>query len=118
MESKKLPNLTNSLTFEIDMTNKAGEQFQGKFVVHRPTVKETIQIGLKTAKELEGQVNLVDIDTFYTAQMVATFDVVVEEAPPWFKPREMRDMEVVRAVFLKYNDHLRTFQGEPSKTSE
>jgi hypothetical protein len=118
METKNLPRLENSVTFEIDMTNKAGEKFQGKFVVHRPTVKETIKIGLITAKELEGQVANVDVFTYDLAQMVATFDVVVDEAPKWFDPREMRDSEVLRAVWQKYADHLRAFQGESPKASE
>jgi hypothetical protein len=110
-------NLQNTLTFEIDMTNKLGEKFQGKFTVHRPTVKETIQIGLRTTKELEGQLANVDVDTYYLAQMVCTFDVITDEAPKWFIPREMRDTEVLRAVWKQYADHLHEFQGESPKKS-
>jgi len=104
--------LRNSHTFTLDLKLPSGEEFSGTFTIHRPTVKERIRIGIIEARELEGLVN-VDVFTSNLTHFVATFDVIVDSAPVWFKPRELRDVEVLQGVFEKYTDFLRTFQGKP-----
>jgi len=100
--------LSNTFSFSIDMTVPSGETFQGTFKLHRPTVGERIKIGNNTAKEIEGLLN-VDAMTDFMARMVATFDVVIDEAPIWWKPRELKDVEVIQAVYEKYINYLNQF---------
>jgi hypothetical protein len=104
--------LVNSNTFTIELKVPSGEEFSGKFTVHRPTIGERIRIGVIEAQELAG---LSNIDTVVSqlAHLLATFDIVIDSAPPWWKPRELREMEVLYAVYQKYIDFVQTFQSKP-----
>jgi hypothetical protein len=104
--------LANSFTFEIDLKVASGEEFKGTFTIHRPTIGERIRIGVTEAAELGGMVNI-DPYTSSIAHMIATFDVIVDKAPIWWKPRDLRDLEVAQAVWDKYQDYLKEFQGKP-----
>ena len=117
-EGERVPkkNLSNTYAFHIEMATKSGEDFAGDFVVHRPTIRERIRIGVIEAQELVG-LNNIDVITSGLAHWVATFDVVVDKAPVWWKPREMYDMEVLQAVYQKYIDYLREFQELPGTES-
>jgi hypothetical protein len=103
--------LLNTHSFTISYKNSKGEEFSGSFTVHRPTIGELMRIGVKEASELGGLTN-VDINTSIIAHMLASLDVVVDMKPEWWKPREMRDLEVLQEVYEKYLDYLRTFQQE------
>lgn len=108
IESK---DLTNSYTFELDMKVPSGEEFKGTFTYHRPTIGERIRIGVLEAQKLGGLVN-VDVFTSQLAHMVATLEVIIDKAPVWWKPEELRDMEVLQMVFQDYLNRLQTFQGK------
>jgi len=110
--------LRNSHTFTIDLKLPSGE-FSGKFTVHRPTMGEKLRIGNISARELEGNTNA-DGMTTGIAYMIATFDVVIDSAPTWFKSRELRDLEVLQAVWDEYSNYLSTFQRktEPEEPSQ
>lgn len=110
-QSKK-PDLQNVFTFSIDVKVQSGERFEGTFTVHRPTIGEMIKIGNNEARELEG-LNNVDMMTNGLARMVATLDVVIDKKPLWWKPRELRDLEVIQEVYQKYIDFLAEFQRKP-----
>jgi len=114
-----MENKSNSFTIELDLKLLHGEEFIGKFKIHRPTIGERIKIGVIEAREIEGLSN-VDILTSNLAHMIATFDVIVDEAPLWWKPRDLRDLEVLQTVYQKYVDCLQTFQKKPEseKTGE
>ena len=109
MENK---DLTNSFTFTLDLKVASGEEYKGTFTVHRPTIGERIKIGVLEAAELGGMAN-VDVQTSNLAHMIATFDVVIDNPPTWWKPRDLRDLEVAQAVWDKYQDYLKQFQGRP-----
>jgi len=108
-EEIKKPNLQNTHTFSISVKVPSGEEFEGTFTIHRPTVGERIKIGNNEARELEG-LNNVDMMTSGLARMIATFDVIVDKAPIWWKPRELRDLEVIQEVYQKYVNFLAEFQ--------
>jgi hypothetical protein len=97
-----------------DYVTKSGEPFKGKFVMHRPTIGERLKIGITEARELGGYMN-VDALSSQLAHIVATFDIVVDENPPWFKAREIYEVEVLQAVYEKYLDNLQAF-SDGSKT--
>jgi len=113
MEQKKL---LNTHSFTIEMSGSTGEIYAGSFTVHRPTMGEMMRIGVAEAQQLGGLSN-VDVSTSMLAHMIATLEVVVDLSPTWWKPRDMRDVEVVQAVYEKYIDYLREFQGRTEQKS-
>jgi len=106
MEKKQLSNIHS---FIVNYTNAQGQDFSGTFVVHRPTLGETMRIGVKAAQDLGGMSN-VDIVSSMVAQMIATLEIVIDTHPEWWKPRELRELEVLQIVYEKYTDYLREFQ--------
>lgn len=107
--------LLNTFTFSIDMSDSTtGEPFVGSFTVHRPTMAELMRIGVSEARELGGLAN-VDLETSMLAHMIATLETIIDLSPDWWKPREIRDVEVVQAVYGKYLDYLREFQKRPGR---
>jgi hypothetical protein len=110
MTEKKLLNV---YSFTISFTSAQGQDFSGSFTVHRPTLGEQMRIGVKAAQDLGGLAN-VDIVASMVAQMIATLEVVVDQHPEWWKPRELREMEVLRMVYDKYQDYLQEFQVKSS----
>lgn len=113
MDQKKL---LNSHTFTIEMAGVTGEIYNGSFTVHRPTMGEMMRIGVNEAQQLGGLSN-VDGATQMLAHMIATLEVVVDLSPTWWKPRDIRDVEVLQAVYEKYIDYLREFQGRTESKS-
>jgi len=111
-EVKKNVDLRNTHTFKIDMKLPSGEEFSGKFTIHRPTIGERINIGIIEAQRLGG---LVNIDNFVSGltHMVATLEVIVDDHPIWWKPQELHDVEVINEVYNKYIEYLNTFSGKP-----
>ena len=101
--------LVNKWVFNLDLTVPSGERFEGTFEMHRPTIGERIRIGVLEAQKLGGLGN-VDMVTAGLAHMLATLEVVVDKAPVWWKPEELRDLEVVQAVWQAYVDRLQEFQ--------
>ena len=108
-EEKK--DLRNTHTFKLELSIPSGD-FSGTFTMHRPTIAERIQIGTKEARELEGLANI-DFFTSNLAHMVAVFDVLLDDKPTWFVPRELHDVEVLQAVYAKYVDFLNEFLERP-----
>lgn len=96
---------------------------QGTIRMHRPSLDEERQIGVRVAKYLQGAVG-VDVKTENLAIFFATFDVCADwdSAPAWFKPREMTDYGLLNFVYGRFAEWLRTFRGfvppEPSSDSE
>lgn len=109
--------LTNSWTFSIDMTVPSGETYKGTFTVHRPTIGERVRIGILEAQKLAG-LNNVDVVTQGIVHMLATLEVVIDKAPVWWKPEELRDLEVLQAVWQEYANRLQQFQEISSNESE
>lgn len=105
-------NLSNSFTYEMDMKVNSGETFKGTFALHRPTIGERLKIGVLEAQKLGGLANI-DAYTSGIAHMVATLEVVVDKAPVWWKPEELRDLEVMQAVWEFYINRLQEFQAKP-----
>ena len=105
-------NLTNSFTYEMDMKVNSGETFKGTFTIHRPTIGERLKIGVLEAQKIGGLANI-DVYTSGIAHMVATLEVVIDKAPVWWKPEEIRDLEVVQAVWEFYINRLQEFQAKP-----
>ena len=108
--------LLNTHSFHIDLTAVTGQPYSGNFVCHRPTMQEMIRIGVIEARDLGGLTN-VDIQTTMLAHMISTLEVAIDSAPEWWKPRELKDAEVVQEVYEKYIDYLRQFQRKPESQS-
>ena len=109
--------LLNTHAFNIDITVASGENFKGSFVLHRPTIGERIRIGVQEGRELQGLIN-VDMLTSNLAHILSTLEIVVDTFPVWWKPRDLKDMEVLQAVYEKYIDYLQEFQGPPKQEPE
>jgi len=101
--------LLNTHSFSIQFVSVTGEELSGTFAVHRPTMGERVQIGVIEA-QLLGGLNNVDVFSSSIAHWIANLEVVIDQAPKWWKPRELHDPEVVQAVFDKYVDYLQKFQ--------
>ncbi len=107
--------LTNSHTFRFEWVHPVtGKEYSGNFTIHRPNIRERIRIGVIEAQELGG---LLNVDSFSAtlANMVATFDIIIDTSPDWFKPREIHDVEVLQGVFEKYLDYLQQFRPTDKK---
>jgi hypothetical protein len=109
--------LLNTHSFTIDVTVPSGENFKGQFTLHRPTIGERIRIGVQEGRELQGLAN-VDMLTSNLAHILSTLEVVVDTYPVWWKPRDLKDMEVLQAVYEKYVDYLQEFQGGSKQQPE
>lgn len=108
--------LLNVHTFHVEVTAVTGQPYSGNFTCHRPTMQEMIRIGVVEARDLGGLQN-VDIQTTMIAHMIATLEVAIDSAPDWWKPRELKDAEVLQEVYEKYIDYLRQFQRKPESES-
>jgi len=109
--------LLNTHSFTVDVTVPSGENFKGSFTVHRPTIGERIRIGVQEGRELQGLAN-VDMFTSNLAHILSTLEIVVDTYPVWWKPRDLKDMEVLQAVYEKYIDYLQEFQGGSKQESQ
>lgn len=114
MEQKKL---LNTYSFTISMVDSLGEPLSGSFTVHRPNMGELLRIGVSEARDLGGMTN-VDLETSMLAHIIVTLEVIVDLNPTWWKPREIRDVEVLQAVYGKYLDYLREFQNRVGQKPE
>lgn len=95
----------------IDIVIDSGE-YQGTITMRRPSLDEERQIGIRVAKYLQGAVG-VDVKTENLAIFFATFDVLVDwdNAPEWFKPREISDYALVNYIYGRFAEWLRSFRG-------
>jgi hypothetical protein len=98
----------NKMTLAIDVDF---EEFKGTITMHRPSLDEERQIGLRTAKYLQGVIG-VDVRTENLALFFSAFDVCVEweSAPAWFKPREMYDYSLLENIYGRFANWLTTFR--------
>ena len=110
--------LSNTFTFNINIDTPTGGNFSGSFTMHRPNVKEWIQIGKIAAQETESLG--VNGFTSQLAHMLGVFDTLVDKAPKWWIPREIYEVEVLQAVYAEYVERLNRFseKPEPEGTSE
>ena len=89
------------------------DEYKGTIRLHRASIDEDRQIGIRTAKYLQGAVG-VDVKTENIAIFLALFDVCVEweTAPKWFRPREMpsSDYPILELVFGRYSRWVNNFR--------
>ncbi len=108
---EKLQDLANRINLGphqtvVTATDEQGRE--GRWVVHRPTLREEIRVGVDYSrlKTAAGAAGPVDIDPVRDdmAFMVATLGVVVELRPEWFPQDvgETRDVNLVCELFEKY----------------
>ena len=86
-------------------------KYRGTFVMHRPTIKERLTIGVVEANLL-GNTNrdAVDVVTRNIAHMVSTFKHVVDECPDWFDLESLTDYSVLEALYLKFMEKMSPFR--------
>lgn len=99
----------NKNQFVVDLDKLNQEGFTGKVVMHRPTIDEEREIGVRWAK-YKNQIDKVDVITSNICFYLATFDVIVDEAPEWFKPHELFDYELLNYVWEEYAEWRNTFR--------
>ena len=102
--------LLNTHSFQVEFVTATGQELAGTFSVHRPSIGEQIRIGVVEARELGGLSNVDNITAMF-ARMLATLEVVVDTHPEWWKPRDLKDLEVMQGVYEKYVDYLQQFSG-------
>jgi hypothetical protein len=84
--------------------------FVGTFVFHKPSVMEQMDIGVVKAQLLDGM-TVVDRMSDNIATMVATLDIVIDEAPQWFNPYTGDlDYDIVEDVYLNFMEWLSSFR--------
>jgi len=94
-------------SFDIDYVAPNGDEFKGKFTVHRPTIGEKIQIGNYDAR-LRQELD-VDVYTNNLTHIISTLVVVVDTAPDWWIPGQLYDYELLENVYFQYVKWVNTF---------
>jgi hypothetical protein len=88
--------------FRLRIQHDDGEIQEGEFTIKRTTIGEQARIGVIMAELREDKpANSIDRNTFALHEWMATVQVVVMKAPPWWKPEDMFDAEPVRKVYLE-----------------
>jgi len=98
--------------FRMRYTNEDGEVLDGEFTIKRPNLAETARIGVIMAELREDKpVSSLDRTTLAMHEWIATCQIVVTKAPPWWNPEEMYDSEPLQRVFaeaLAFQNSFRT----------
>jgi hypothetical protein len=84
------------------------ENFAGKFVFKRPTVKDRIDIAIRQSKLKEN--TELDVISDNVSYMLATFAVICTEKPADFSFDELYEIEPLYALFGRYSDWLECFR--------
>jgi len=99
------------------------EDFKGDITFHRPTIGEEREIGIRYNRYK--QETMVDIVTDNVCLFLATFDVVIDVSPDWWKPHELYDYELIEFVWEEYAEWRNSFRRfrnprhkDDSKTAE
>lgn len=95
--------------FNVDFTD-INPTFIGKFIVHRPSQMQRMQIGVTKSVLLGGNLN-VDTMTDNIAHIIATLDNVLDHKPDWFNVFDpMLDYDILESVYLEYTKWMDTFR--------
>lgn len=86
------------------------ESYVGTFKFHHPTLIERMQIGVIKTQLLQGMEGVVDVLTDNIAHMTATLEVVLDEAPEWFKMDAIYDYQILDAVYEEYIQWYNSFR--------
>lgn len=98
----KTKELRYTKRFLMDWIDEDGVKHSGEFVIKRPNIGEQARIGVIAAELREDKpVTSLDRSTHNLHEWIATCQVVVTQAPDWFKPTEMFDVEPVQRVYLE-----------------
>jgi hypothetical protein len=99
----------NIVAFEIEHNGD-----KGKFRFRRPTIGDSIRVGVTKARILENQIG-VDDQTSGIANALATIEVLCEDRPLWFEdPERLEDFELLLRVYEGYMAEVRRFQKSTS----
>jgi hypothetical protein len=94
-------------------------EFEGKggtFVFRRPSLKDRMTISTLEANFLgHAPRNSIDLQGQTIARIMATFTVVMHEAPDWFDLNTLDDYEFAEKLYLEYLEVVRPFRGSVSK---
>jgi hypothetical protein len=85
------------------------EDYKGEIIIHRPTITEDREIGIRYARYKQDTKD-VDPITDNISLYLATFDVIVDKAPDWFKPAEMYEYEFLEYIWGEYAEWRNTFR--------
>lgn len=96
-------------TAELDLTH-IDESYKGTFKYHHPSLIERMQIGVIKTQLLQGLEGVVDVFTDNIAHMTATLEIVLDEAPEWFRLDAIYDYEVLDAVYEEYIGWYNSFR--------
>lgn len=86
------------------------EEYVGSFTFHHPSLIERMQIGVTKSQFLQGLEGRVDVLTDNIAHMTATLDVVLDDAPKWFKVGALYEYEILETVYDKYAEWVSSFR--------
>lgn len=87
------------------------DDYKGEIILHRPTINEMREIGIREARYRLGYGDAVlDVVTQNICLYLATFDVIVDKAPDWWKPAEMFDYNILEYVWEEYANWRMTFR--------
>ena len=100
--ASKAKELRFTKRFVMDWIDEDNVSHSGEFTIKRPNLGEQARIGVIAAELREDKpVTSIDRATYNLHEWIATCQVVVTQAPPWFRPAEMFDPEPVQRVFLE-----------------
>ena len=86
------------------------EEYKGEIIIHRPTLNEIREIGIREAQYRLG-IESLDVIANNICVYLATFDVIVDKAPDWWKPAEMYDYQLLNYVWEEYAAWRTTFRS-------
>jgi hypothetical protein len=103
---------------EVDFTSANGSTYKGVVTVKRPTVGETIRMGVLKAQLLKREMGedlvpleLLNPEISYFAMVVGTLQVVVVKAPEWFlNPEAVVDFDLLIHIYSRYEGWLDSFR--------
>jgi len=108
---------TRTKTEQISFTH-IDESYSGSFTFHHPSLIERMNIGVLKSQFLQGLEGRVDVLTDNIAHMSATLDVVLDDAPEWFKIGALYEYEVLEGVYDKYTEWLNSFRKPSGRNTD
>jgi len=112
------------LTYEMDLI-VGKRNFKGQFTLRRPSVYDQTRIGIRIGELMsapgpDGYPRRVYTDFYHEnlALMLATLEVVIVKHPQWWKIDEVRDEELLAALYAQYKGWQAGFREPLSGASQ
>lgn len=112
-QTTQVPALQNRKTVAFEKRGEDGKMYSGDFTFKRLTIAEVAKVGAETAR-LNGSM-AVDPTTDFINTMLAHFAVAIVDAPKWWDPYNIYDLDLMKGVFDLLLDFERSFRASESR---